>query len=98
MSAGAGYSIEVTRRAGRDLAALPAPDRKRIARKIDGLAENPRPSGCRKLGGAEALYRIRAGDYRILYEVQDEALVVLVIMIRHRGSVYEDLARLLKGR
>jgi mRNA interferase RelE/StbE len=92
------YSIELTRRASRDLAAAPVPDRKRIARKIDALADDPRPSGCRKLQGAEDLYRIRSGAYRVIYQVQDEVLVVLVIMIRHRGTVYEDLERLLKGR
>lgn len=91
------YSIELSRRASRDLAAAPVPDRKRIGRKIDALAEEPRPTGCRKLQGAEDLYRIRSGDYRVIYQVQDEVLVVLVIMIRHRGTVYEDLARLLQG-
>lgn len=88
----------MTRRASRDLAAAPVPDRKRIARKIDALAKDPRPSGSRKLRGAEDLYRIRSGDYRIIYEVQDEVLIVLVILIRHRGRVYEDLERLLQGR
>jgi mRNA interferase RelE/StbE len=92
------HTIEITRRAGRDLAAAPAPDRKRLARKIDSLAKDPRPPGFRKLEGAEGLYRIRAGVYRIVYQIRDEVLVVLVLMIRHRGTVYEDLARLLRGR
>lgn len=92
------YAVELTYRAGRDLAAVPEPDRKRIARKIDGLAENPRPSGCRKLAGSEDVYRIRSGDYRVIYEIQDDVLVVLVILIRRRDRVYEDLQRLLKGR
>ena len=88
----------MTRRASRDLAAAPVPDRRRIGRKIDALAEDPHPTGSRKLRGAEDLYRIRSGDYRIIYEVRDQVLIVLVILIRHRGRVYEDLERLLQGR
>lgn len=88
----------MTRRASRDLAAAPAPDRKRSARRIDALACDPRPSGSRRLRGAEDLYRICSCDYRIIYQVQDEVLIVLVILIRHRGRVYEDLERLLQGR
>ncbi|HET9767965.1 MAG TPA: type II toxin-antitoxin system RelE/ParE family toxin [Thermoanaerobaculia bacterium] len=92
------YAIEITRRAARDLAALPVGDRKRIGRKVDALAGDPRPANARKLAGAEDLYRLRSGHYRVIYQVRDEVLVVLVIMIRHRGSVYEDLERLLRGR
>ena len=91
------YKVEITRRASRDLGALPPADRKRVARRIDALAAEPRPPGARKLRGADHLYRIRAGDYRILYEVRDQVLVVLVIMIRHRSTVYEDLQRLLRS-
>ena len=92
------YAVELTHRAARDLAAVPDPDRKRIARKIDGLAATPRPSGCRKLAGAEGTYRIRSGDYRVIYQIHDDAVVVLVVLIRRRDRVYEDLQRLLQGR
>jgi mRNA interferase RelE/StbE len=92
------YTIEITRRASRDLAALPVPDRRRIARKIEDLADNPRPRGSQKLRGSEDIYRIRSGDYRLIYQVSDQVLLVLVLMIRHRGRIYEDLDRLLKGR
>lgn len=92
------HAVELTHRAGRDLAAVPEPDRKRIARKIDGLAENPRPSGCRKLAGSDDIYRLRSGDYRVVYQIQDDVLVVLVVLIRRRDRVYEDLQRLLQGR
>ena len=91
-------AVEITRRAARDLAALPVADRKRLGRKIDALAGDPRPANARKLAGAEDLFRLRSGDYRVIYQVRDEVLVVLVIMTRHRGSVYEDLERLLRGR
>ena len=91
------YSVELTHRAARDLAALPPADRKRIGRKIDALANDPRPPGSKKLAGAEDLYRIRSGAYRIVYQVQDDVLLVLVLMIRHRGRVYEDLVRMLRG-
>lgn len=53
-----------------------------------GLAENPRPIGSEKLTGSEDLHRIRVGDYRILYQIQDDALLVLVVKIGHRREVY----------
>lgn len=66
-------------------------DKALAARLVDamrGLASGPRPSGCEKPAGAEKLYRIRVGDYRILYQVQDQALLVLVVKIGHRREVY----------
>jgi mRNA interferase RelE/StbE len=89
------YEVQLTRRAARDLAAVPESDRKRIARKIDRLEDDPRPTGCRKLAGSEDLYRIRSGDYRIVYQLQGEVLVVLVVLIRRRDRAYDDLQRLL---
>jgi len=62
-----------------------------VARKIDALADNPRPSGAEKLKGAKDLWRIRSGNYRIIYTIQDEALLVLVIRIGHRREVYRYL-------
>ena len=55
---------------------------------MDALSENPRPSGHKKLSGPDAFYRIRVGDYRIVYEIHDSKLVILVITIEHRGKVY----------
>ncbi len=60
----------------------------RIAPHIDALEQDPRPLGCLKLRGDENVYRIRVGDYRILYEVQDEVLLILVLKIAHRSDVY----------
>lgn len=55
---------------------------------IDDLANDPRPTGCVKLAGEEALYRVRVGDYRILYQIHDRALLVVVIEIGHRREIY----------
>ena len=61
---------------------------RRLEEAISGLGEEPRPQGARKLQGVEDLYRIRVGDYRVIYQIQDKALVVLVVKIGHRGEVY----------
>lgn len=82
------YTIEFTTRAARDLQAIPRPDQVRVAKRIDGLAENPRPYGVRKLDGAEGLYRIRVGDFRIIYSMEDRRLVVTMIRIGNRRDVY----------
>ncbi|MEO5960841.1 MAG: type II toxin-antitoxin system RelE/ParE family toxin [Opitutaceae bacterium] len=58
--------------------------RRRIGRAIDALPSNPRPNGCVKLSGEDRVWRVRVGDYRILYEIRDERLVVLVIRIANR--------------
>jgi mRNA interferase RelE/StbE len=55
---------------------------------VSTLMENPRPSGCEKLAGAQGLYRVHAGDYRIVYAVEDRAVLVLVLCIGHRREVY----------
>jgi mRNA interferase RelE/StbE len=74
--------------AERDLGALERRDRVRVARKIDALADNPRPPGVEKLRGGEDLWRVRVGDYRVIYAIRDEILVLLVIRIGHRREVY----------
>lgn len=60
----------------------------RIAEAIDALASDPRPSGCRKLVGTDRVYRVRVGDYRVVCEVCDDRLLVLVIKLGHRREVY----------
>lgn len=65
-------------------------DRQRIVRLIQSLAEEPRPPGCQKLSGYDR-YRIRQGNYRILYQIQDNKLVVVVVRIGHRREVYRGL-------
>jgi mRNA interferase RelE/StbE len=83
----ASYSLLLTRSAARELEAVPTKDRQRIVRRIGSLAENPRPAGAEKLSG-EDKYRIRQGDYRILYEVEDDRLVVTVVRVGNRREVY----------
>ena len=83
----ASYSLEIKRSAVKELAALPRRDRARIVTRIQALAHEPRPAGCEKLSGQER-YRIRQGDYRVLYEIRDEVLVVTVVRIGHRRAVY----------
>jgi mRNA interferase RelE/StbE len=85
------YRIEVKPSAADALAKIPEPRRRRIVRKIDRLADNPRPRGAILLEGPSSLYRIRVGDYRIIYQIQDAALVVLVVRIGQRGDVYRHL-------
>jgi len=63
-------------------------DRERIVRRIQALVENPRPSGCEKLEGFELTYRIRQGDYRIVYDINDDAATIVVLRVRHRKDVY----------
>jgi mRNA interferase RelE/StbE len=82
------YQILIKDSARKELAALSLPLQKRIDTRIRALSENPRPSGVKKLAGDENLYRLRVGDYRIIYQIQDKALLVLVIKISHRREVY----------
>ncbi len=82
------YSILLERSAEKDLGRL-APDlHNRIITAIQKLAHNPRPSGCRKLAGTENDWRIRVGDYRVVYEIADVIRVVHVHRVRHRREVY----------
>jgi mRNA interferase RelE/StbE len=62
--------------------------KRRLGAVIDALAANPRPPGCVKLAGEDAVWRVRVGDYRVLYEVHDDRLVVLVIRIAKRSEAY----------
>ncbi len=87
------YRIEFTPKAERDFKALDKPIRSRLARRIDVLAKNPFPQGIRKLAGEDDLYRLRVGNYRIIYQVQGRRLVVLIVGIGHRADVYLRLRR-----
>lgn len=83
------YAVSFTPGALRQLRKLPRNVRERLVPAIDGLARNPRPIGSRKLTG-DNLYRIRVGDYRIVYAIQDARLTVLVVTLGHRREVYRD--------
>ena len=81
------YNLRMKRSAERELRQLPSRDVERIARVIGALSENPRPHGCQKLATGDG-YRVRQGDYRIVYTVDDEERVVEVYKIGHRRDVY----------
>jgi len=87
------YAIHLKPAGRRDLKKIPKRDLKHIASKIDALAENPRPRGVKVLEANEKLMRIRSGDYRIIYQIQDKHLVVLVIRVGHRRDVYQKMKR-----
>ena len=82
------YELYVERRAERGLRRLSKDDFVRVVAGIKRLAENPRPAGCRKISGAAGDWRIRIGDYRVIYEIDDRAKVVRVMQVRHRGKAY----------
>jgi len=81
------YSLRIKRSAEKELPGIPKTDLRRIVRKISSLATDPRPPGCERLFGDDA-YRIRQGDYRILYTVDDNERTVEIIKIGHRREVY----------
>ena len=83
----ASYKIFLKPSAVRELEALPKADRLRVVERIKTLAENPRSVGCEKLSGSEK-YRLRQGAYRILYEIHDDHVLVVVVKIGHRREVY----------
>ncbi len=82
------YNVRIKESAVKSLKDLPSDQQVRIRRKIAALAENPYPPGSRKLKGEEIAYRIRVGDYRVVYEVFEETITVLVLRIGHRKDVY----------
>ena len=83
----ASYRLLIKSSAGKDIEALPKQDRRRIVAKIASLSVDPRPPGCEKLSGREQ-YRLRQGNYRIPYEIQDLDLIVVVVKLGHRRDVY----------
>ena len=82
------HEIYLERIAERDLNKLEQSDFDRIVAQMKALAENPRPAGCRKIRGSVNDWRIRAGMYRILYEIDDKAKSIRIYRIRHRKEVY----------
>ena len=82
------YRVEVAEAAVRSLRKRDPTARRRVQAAIELLAEQPRPSGARRLVGGDGLMRVRTGDYRIVYEIHDEVLVVLVVAVGHRREIY----------
>lgn len=84
----ASYHLKYAKGVDKDLRSIPLKISDRIIRAIDKLAFEPRPSGSVKLVGFESEYRIRVGNYRVIYQINDSILVILVIEIGHRKDVY----------
>lgn len=83
------YTVVFTSAAARQVKKMPRPARDRVVAAVSALASDPRPHGSRKLVGEENAWRIRVGDYRVIYEVFDRELVVTVVRAAHRREVYE---------
>lgn len=84
------YKITLKKSVAKNLRVIPSQDVQRILKKIDSLAKDPRADGCIKLS-AQEIYRVRQGKYRIVYEIRDEQLIINVIKVGHRSSVYESV-------
>lgn len=83
------YSVRILPSARKELASLPGSVLSRVSQAIRGLASEPRPRASRKLVGTDSDYRVRVGDYRIVYEVADSSASVIVYRIRHRREAYK---------
>ncbi len=82
------YEVNLERSAENDLKRLPASTFQRILPQIKSLAENPRPHRCHKITGSKNDWRIRIGDYRVIYEIEEETKTVRIMRVRHRREVY----------
>ena len=85
------YQIELAPRAIKTLIKLPQNEQRKIAKKIDLLVQNPIPRGVKKLEGEKELYRLRSGDYRIIYQILNKKLLILILKIGHRKEIYRKI-------
>ena len=83
------YKILFKRSAEKELRDIPSPFLSRVLSKVDSLSANPRPSGVQMLKGPERYYRIRQGDYRIIFEINAEERAIVIIKIGHRREIYD---------
>lgn len=84
----ASFKVSIKQSVAKDLRRIPKKQVARILKRIEALALEPRPAGAEKLSGQQK-YRLRQGVYRIIYEIKDEELVVVVVKVGHRGDVYK---------
>lgn len=84
-----GWRVRIERKAQKSLKKIPDPYRSNFIGAIDDLSSDPRPEGCVKLKGASDLWRVRVNDYRIVYQIVDHELVVLIVRIGHRRDIYK---------
>ncbi len=85
----ASYDVALTSSAEKELKRLPGKLVERIIPRLEGLGSDPRPAGCKKLKGGDREWRIRVGDYRVVYTIDDTKRLVEVMRVRHRSEVYE---------
>ena len=90
------YAVEVAPAASRELRKLPGPVRDALLLRLRALRDDPRPEDAKKLSSPQNLWRIRVDEYRLLYQIRDEALLVLAVRAGHRKDVYRQLSRLIK--
>jgi len=83
------FEVRINKAAAKELGRVPKTETRRILRRIDGLRRDPRPAGSEKLAGRDA-YRIRQGDYRIIYTIDSHRIIVEVIRVGHRSDVYRN--------
>ena len=83
------YTVRFKASADKAMRKLPHQIQERIALAVKALREDPRPRGCKKLKGADDLWRIRVGEYRVVYTIRDDELLVLVVRVAHRKDVYD---------
>jgi mRNA interferase RelE/StbE len=82
------YEVLLERNAEKDLRRLPSKIHGRVVEAIAALGRDPRPPGCRKLTGSKSDWRVRVGDYRVVYEIADSVRIIRVHRVRHRSDVY----------
>lgn len=87
------YSIEFKPQAAKFIAAQPKKTRRQLIAHIEALAVNPRPAGSKLLYTQEKLYRIRSGDYHIIYQIQDKKLLVVIVRVGDRKDIYRHLRK-----
>ena len=86
------YRIKVQRYAAKALKKIPELDRKRIGKKIDSLAEKLPSPDTTKMKGNNPFHKVRVGNYRIVYEIQDDVLLILIVKVGHRKDIYRNLS------
>ena len=84
------YEVQILPKAIRQIKALSVEVRQDISIAIQSLASEPRPNGVKKLSGEKDIYRVRVGNYRVLYRIVDKVLVVVVVSVGHRREVYRE--------
>jgi mRNA interferase RelE/StbE len=84
------YRIQFKASAAKEFKKLPLSVKQRVSISLDNLQQNPRPSGVKKLQGEQALYRVRVGEYRIVFTIDDDEKIIKITRIRHRQDVYKE--------